>query len=343
MLTFRVCLARDLPQVPDMDPNYVYFAYDRLRIYFGNSGVYQGNYAIVPELPEEMSPDILYILETDGSINVWDDYQIKKIAEIEAAEQIELLKKSSTSFFHFASHRYLDKARRTINLPYENGSYELVVDIPNNIIVNDDTVLRYDVAAERFIEEGDEEIHTPYIGIHGSETDTVKLEVVSGEILKGDVKISSEPMNAIVKNPDGLYFDGSKYLEKDTYNRWLSEWQWTLDALTGSVESIEANLVIIRDLISEDAIRAMINDILTGYFPTIESAIQNYDRILNEVIPQWQSNVESYSDQKFNDTKTEIIEHFEGYFSNPWENENGPEYPPDEDIDPQLDEDSDEG
>lgn len=337
MLVFRVCLARDLPQVPSMLPNYIYFAYDKLKLYMGNKGEYQGNYAIIPEIPEEPSPEILYILETDGSVNVWDDYQRKTIAEIEDAAQIDLLKKASTSFFHYASHRYLDMERRVIKLPYENGNYELVVDIPNDIIVNDDTVLRYDVATERFIEEGDEEIHTPYVGIHGSETDTVTLEVVNERMLRGDVKLSSEPGNAIVKNNDGLFFDGSKYLTIDQYTTWLSEWQSTLNRISDSVELMENELEEVRRLISDESINNRILTILQTYFPTINTAISNYNTILNVTIPAWLQEAKEYSDRKFYDTKDELMQIFGEYFNNPWENEQADSIVPDEDLDPQLD------
>ena len=336
MLIFRVCLARDLPQVPSMEPNYIYFAYDKLKLYMRNKGEYQGNYAIIPEIPDEPSPEILYILETDGSVNVWDDYQIKTIAEIEDPSQVDLLKKASTSFFHYAAHRYLDKERRIIRLPYENGNYELAIDIPNNIIVNNDTVLRYDVTTERFIEEGDEELHTPYIGIHGSETDTVTLEVVNERMLEANVKLSTEPGNSLVKNNDGLYFDGSKYLTIDQYTRWVSEWQSTLDRISDSVELMEAELEEVRELISDESINRRIQTILQTYFPTINTAISNYNTILNVTIPGWLQEAKEYSDRKFYDTKDELMQIFGDYFSNPWENEYI-ETVPDEDLDPQSD------
>lgn len=319
MKTLRVCLSRDLPQIPDMDQNYIYFAYDTLEIFIGNNGAYQGNYAVIEVLPENQSTDILYISSETGDVSVWDDYQNKKIAEIEDSSQIELLKKAKTSFFHFASHRYLDMTRRVIKIPFQNGSYELVVDVPESMIVNDDTVLRYDVEKEQFVEEGDEELHTPYIGIHGSTTDTVEVQVLSERSLKADIRISDRSNNVLYKQDDGLFVDGSGFLKKADYDEWMTTWASTQLALSDALAAIEEDMEYIQSIISEEAITAKINAILELRIPTIEEAIENYNQIVTTTIPGWLDEAKSYSDNLFDQTKSELLNQFGDYFNDPWD------------------------
>ena len=341
MKTLRVCLSSELPHIPDMDQNFIYFAYDTLEIFVGNQGTYQGNYAIVEALPEDKSVDILYISSTNGDVNIWYDYQVVKIAEIESSSQVNLLKKAKTSFFHYASHRYLDMSRRVIKIPFKNGIYELVVDLPNNAIIDNDTVLRYDVEKEQFVEEGDQELHTPYIGIHGSTTDTVEIIVQNERSIEANVKISDISNNVLRKKDDGLFVDGSVFLKKDQYNEWMDTWSSTQNTIMDAVLDIREQLAYIETIISEEAITAKIQALLEQQIPTINEAIENYDNIINNVIPGWLQESKEYTDQQFETTKNYLMDYFGEYFSDVWDNvqyippEPEPEPDSDEDLNPE--------
>ena len=49
--TLKVCLSEELPIITERDPNTIYFLYDKLLVFLGQS-LYNDPYAIVESMPE---------------------------------------------------------------------------------------------------------------------------------------------------------------------------------------------------------------------------------------------------------------------------------------------------
>ena len=140
--TLKVCLSSELPLITERDPNTIYFLYDKLLVFLGQS-LYNDPYAIVEAIPENPVFNMLYFDLSDGKVKAYIDYSITEIAEVETPEQLEILKQSGTTFFVNSEKRYLDLRRRTVTLPYQNGTYMLTVDLANNLKFDENTVLGF--------------------------------------------------------------------------------------------------------------------------------------------------------------------------------------------------------
>ena len=128
MKTLRVCLSSDLPGLLDRNPDYLYFLYDKLFLYSGQNMI-DVNFVIterIPDIDDQVS-ELIYILNTDGSVHRKIDYVDTVVAEIEEDSQIELLRKAGTMYYVNSDHRYMDSQRRTLTLPYNDGNYDLVM------------------------------------------------------------------------------------------------------------------------------------------------------------------------------------------------------------------------
>lgn len=63
--TLRVCLSKDLPDILDREPNFLYFLYDKLMLFMGQN-IYNDPFCIVPALPDDPISGMLYIDFGDG-------------------------------------------------------------------------------------------------------------------------------------------------------------------------------------------------------------------------------------------------------------------------------------
>ena len=146
--TLRVCLSSELPELLNRDPNFIYFLYDKLTVFLGQS-IYSDPYAVVEAMPEAPINGMLYFV-MDGTVQVYIEYSNKVIGQIENEDQLELLKKAGTTFFVNSEKRYLDLSRRIVTLPFQNGTYELTVSLANNLKIDKDTVIGFNPETNHF-------------------------------------------------------------------------------------------------------------------------------------------------------------------------------------------------
>ena len=261
--TLIVCLSTDLPKEADRDTNYIYFVYNTLTLFMGKA-VYGENFCICDTMPELPTIGTLYICLDDGKVKVYDDYQVKDIGEVETREMLNILSQAGTMYYFNSKERYIDKQNRMLVLPFMNGSYNMVIDVPNDLLYNEKTVIKYNPESERFEIWGETYDEDPLEtkGFVGHKTDTVDIQVKDGRI-EGSVKISKEWGNLIRVVEDGLYVQVHDAITQKEFDSWKYNYEEYKIRLEYFVNSIKDDLENIESLISEDAINSRIQYYLT--------------------------------------------------------------------------------
>ena len=312
MKTLKVCLSSDLPVELDRLPNYLYFTYDDLKLYSGQNYL-EDNFAIVDEIPEDQVYGLIYILNTDGSVHRLIDYTDVTIAEIESPEQIEILQKAGTMFYVNSRHRYLDKQRRSLTLPFNDGVYELNASTKKEDVFDENTILKFNPETNRFEVYGDttEDFIDFSKPLRGATTQTVEMEV-SGPRLSGNVRLSKEINNALKVTSDGLYIPTGEYVTKTDFDQWSSD---IFDIKTTSEEvlaRVQQELDDISELISPEYIESKVYSILEEKFGDIKTAVDNYAEYV-EQLNDLEDQVVTYATDNIINTKSELNEKIANY------------------------------
>lgn len=317
----RVCLSKDLPLLTDRDPQYIYFLYDKLTVFLGQS-LYSDPYAIVEEMPTDPINGMLYFV-FDGYVKVYIDYSIKEIAQIENDEQLELLKQTGTTFFVNAERRYLDLQRRIITLPYQNGSYELTVSAANNLILDKDTVIAFNTETNQFDIVGKRQDYdlvftTKY---RGKETNTASVTVSDNKV-SADIKISSGYDNILKFVKDGLYANVSDRVTKKEFDNWKSEFQNYKSSMEEYLKELSDEMESSQSIVSPDAITAKIQEALEDVYPEIDEALAAFENI-SEQLSEIEKRSKDYTDSEFDSAYNKLYDMILEVTSDPWENFGG--------------------
>lgn len=306
-----VCLSKDLPPILDRSSDKVYFTYDKLKLYIGQN-IVEENFAIVEgNLPKDPVNGMIYIKNTDGSIYRMVDYTPTKIAEIEDASQLDLLKKAGTIFYVNSNNRYLDLHTRTLTLPFEDGEYELNVNTKSNQIYDKNTILKFDERTNRFEVFGpqDEEFIDFSKPFRGGETESMKISVDGGR-LRGDIKLSKALNNILRITPEGLYARTDDKVDKATFDEWYSTLIEFQSQARTTIDALDADVKYISSLITPEKISQDIMEILSEKFDDIEQALENYQSIVNS-LDSIENILMSYASSRLDESLTSIEEEFE--------------------------------
>ncbi len=305
MKTLRVCLSSELPALLERDPDFLYFTYDKLFLYSGQN-LLDVNYAIASAIPENQVVGMIYILDTDGSVHRKVDYSDVTIAEIENESQIELLKKAGTMYYIDANHRYMDSQRRTLTLPYNDGNYELTVAAKNDAVFNNNTILKYNEEHERFEMYGEEsedfiDYSKPF---RGKETNSVKVNI-DGPKITAMIKISSAIGNILKLASDGLYVKPLGWVDSDTFEKWVNDVSDFKKYAQNILDRIDAEISAVEKLVTKEAIHQEIMDQLELKYPTIDTALENYQQVVDS-LDGIEKKVMDYSATAINNASTSI-------------------------------------
>lgn len=305
MKTLRVCLSSELPDLLERNPDFLYFTYDKLFLYSGQN-LLDVNFVITHEIPDSQVIGLIYILDTDGSVHRKFDYVDEKIAEIEDESQIELLKKAGTMYYIDANHRYMDSQRRTLTLPYNNGNYELTVAAKNDAVFNNNTILKYNEKNNRFemFGEQDEEFIDYSKPFRGKETNSVKVNV-DGPKISAKIKISNSVGNILKLASDGLYVKPLGWVDSDTFEKWSNDVSDFKKYAQNILDRIDAEIADVEQLVTKDAIHKEVMDQLEPKYPTIDTAIENYQQIVDS-LDDIEAKVLDYSSTSIHNAYTNI-------------------------------------
>ena len=142
MKALMVCLSSDLHHSTNRDSNTMYFVYDKQVLYDGQSP-YSSTFSIVEDMPSEPALDRYYIDLSDGIVKMYTDYEVKSFAEVQTQAMWDVLKQAGTIHFFNSKQQYIDGQTRMLSVPFSDGAYQLIVDIPNDLIFNKQTILKY--------------------------------------------------------------------------------------------------------------------------------------------------------------------------------------------------------
>lgn len=307
--TLRVLTSEDLPIPSDRDRDYLYFVYDKMLLYLYQS-LYSSPFCIVETLPTAPADGMLYISIDDGKVYIYQGYSMEHVADIEDPSQILLLKKAGTTYFMNAESRYLDVQTRTVQLPYQNGQYVLSLSLAENLQINEDTFIKYDVETEQFYIAGTEyqpEDKLNNVGKYiGFETDTTITSTKNG-IFKADVKLSENADNMIELLNDGLFVDTSDLASSEAYNRMVNSFAYYKTAIDRDIRVIEEIIHNIINTLDNDNLDDRILNVMDNkYDAEVGSIINNYNTFYSR-ITDIEDTVYTDMDVAIDQVKGEII------------------------------------
>lgn len=305
--TFRVCTSKQLPISSQRSSNFIYFTYDTLIVYLGQVK-YSDPYAIVETLPKDPARGVMYFCLDTGLVKFKDDLEVNTLAKIESDDQLEILKQSGTMFFYNARSRYLDKQTKTVSLPYQNGTYELTVALANELKINENTVIRYNVDTNQFEISGDIEDYGQLntYGYSGKNTSTATTTVVDGKI-STEVKVSKAYDNLLKNTSGGLFVSATDKVSREEFEGLRSNYQDYKGTLEYYLKTIQAVAAAGQDLVNRDSINAKIAKALENAYPDIDKAVKNYDELLAD-IRGIEGRSKEYTDIETNEAKNDILE-----------------------------------
>ena len=312
--TLKVCLSRDLPSLQDRDSNTIYFLRDKLIIYLGKS-MYHDPYAIVENIPEEPISDILYFLLSDGTVQTYMEYQMVTIAQIEDEEQLELLRQTGSIFFVNSQRRYLDLARRIVTLPYNNGTYELTVDMADSLKINEKTVIGFNPSTNMFEMVGDT-YKEPIFDYKVKNTDSVNT-IISDKRISSEVKISEAYGNIIRVASDGLYANVKNTVSKNQFDSWSSYYQEYKAHIESYLRILDDKIEKIDINVSNTTINERIISALQKEYSNIDQALDKFDEYIQE-LREIEIRVKEYSDKKYEEIHQLLSEQIRLATEDPW-------------------------
>lgn len=409
----RVCKSEELPAFDDRDQNYIYFVYDKMRLYVGKYK-FGDPFCIVEKLPEDQLPDedqptpdpepdeggdneptpdpdsgdntnpdnendpvvlgegedsgddssladnlypnedngslvesiednsilvenMLYISIKQGKAYAYIDYQLKHVATIETKEQIEILKQAGTIYFMNAESRYLDFQTRRINLPYQNGTYQLSLSLANDLLIDKDTTVQYNPETNQFDLVGNHYIpknRLKGIGNYtGIPTSTAITEIVDG-IIKSHVRISSNENNGVEVRGNGIYVDATQFASQSDFSIVAYAFQQYRGIIDRYILQLRDAVQSVTGSVSQETINEKILEALETYKPTIDEMFNQYQYIYDS-LDQLEYDSTTGVDEKVDMAKDEMKQYIDSY-TYPWKpfEEDMPQPEPTPDPDP---------
>lgn len=317
MKTLRVCLSKDLPSIENRSSDFIYFLYDKLTVFDGQT-IYHDPYAIVSVFPENAVNGMLYFV-LDGNVKMLVDKEIKTIGMIESDIQLDILKKSGTTFFTYSDMRYLDLQRRIITLPYHNGTYELTVSVANELMYDKDTVIAFNPETNKFDIIGKRQDYDLVFSndYKGKDTKTVDMNV-DMHTISGDIKVSESVGNIIHTLKDGIYASVTDKLSKEEFYKWEKEFENYKNNLEGYLEELTDKVKDAQEMVSEETISNKILAALQQEYPTIEKALAEFDDMASK-FDGIEQRCNAYTISQFNNAKKVINSAIVENTSNPWD------------------------
>ena len=223
--------------------------------------------------------------------------------------QVDILREVGTTFFMNAEYRYLDLQTRVIELPYQNGNYQLSVNAAANLKINENTIVRYNPSKGEFeiignLETDDARDYLSKLG--AVDTDTIKASIENGD-LKSEVKISQEYGNLIKVFGDGLYATLEDVVNSADFELLLNTYYTYRTTLSNTINDLRNKMEEYKyNTIDEATIGGKILEALENYKPTIEELFANYDAIYNQLGYIRNATI-NYTDRAVASAKAEII------------------------------------
>lgn len=316
MKTLRVGLSKELPSPRDMKYDYFYLSTDKLILFQGQN-FYHDPFIICETIPDDPVKGFLYIQYSDGIMKAKINDDIVDIAECENVDQIELLKSLGTMYFIHADKRYLDKRYRTLQLPYNNGTFSMSVSLAKDLRIDNNTVIGYDQERERWFIEGDHD--NPLHRFHdykSKDTQTVKMHV-NHHCIHADIKISSAPGNLLRLVNGGLYVNTDNSASIENFKAILERYESFKTEAEDLFKTLQRELNN-KDFVSQDSIFSMVHNAVKEYYSNIDEWL-NFLTGINQTLDTIKRECMEYTDAVFDLTYDRIMKELcEQKIDNSW-------------------------
>ena len=189
----------------DKDAGTLYFITDTPLIYKGDV-LFNRNYVAVTTLPATGVVGVLYALVDGDDIElyIWNTDEFKTFKEVVMSKAVNDVTWDSTT--------------QTITFKFNDDTPDFPIDLVLEQVIKD---FDYDSATQElvFTHVDGTETRVPvseFIPVFTTDATNSTTVTIANNKITVDVKISTESGNAIEVKADGLYVDGSKYVEKVT-------------------------------------------------------------------------------------------------------------------------------
>ena len=330
MKVLRICNSQDLPSYNNRNDNYIYFTYDNLNLYVGKSSQYAGLYAIVETLPEigpiDKPVGEMFYITLDGDVNIYrndaEDWTV--IAQIESDDQKEYLEKAGTTFLLKSGHKYIDFQRKVLCLPYQNGEYQLSVNLDKPIMIDNQTIIVYNPETGRFEIDGgryyDEFGRNPeimkYTGVNTNSINTF----IQNDHIHADVRISPKVGNMLRTRTDGLYVPEKEFASLEEFNALVARTQAEVTAYERYMQDVADAMQNVDITLTDQTLTDKIEDEMSEYIPQIQEIVDHFEEAI-EHFHQLEEDLTLYINNTVNTLYTTTIERIEaienawGYFA----------------------------
>lgn len=291
----KVLKTEDLPPVTERKASYIYFVYDKMELYLYQS-YYADPFCIVETLPDKdhIVENMLYIT-LEGKLYTYTSYTIKEIGHVEELvdgegvydpAQLEILRQAGTTYFMNAESRYLDPQTCTLQLPYKNGNYQLSLNLANDLVIDEDTIIKYNPNTNQFEIMGKEYQYPDELKninkYKGFVTDTVST-YIDGYTFRSDVNISNSEGNGVEVRPDGLYVDVSLFASQERYEKLIVAFDQYKSIIDHYIIQLRDGIKEATGAVTGETISQMILDALENYKNDIDLMVEGYENLYNRI------------------------------------------------------------
>ena len=292
----QILTSRELPLPQYREADHLYYVYDKMKLYLYQSQ-YSDPFSIVEKMPDQsvLVENMLYIVIENGYMYTYSHNSIVELGHIEINEfgdvdpdQMELLKKSGTIYFMNAEERYIDPQTRTLQLPFHNGTYQLTLNLAKDLMIDNETVIKFNEETEQFEIMGAEFQPDKWLKeiykYRGNWNESIITSVEEGSnAIKSKVNVADLSGNAIKVLGKGLYVNALDFADASRYNDMVLAFVNYKNIIDRYVLECTEAIMTITSSISQETIKERIIAILEEYKPDIEDMFEKYDQFEEEI------------------------------------------------------------
>ena len=292
----QILTSRELPLPQYREPDHLYYVYDKMKLYLYQSQ-YADPFSIVEKMPDQsvLVENMLYIVIETGYMYTYSHNSIVELGHIEINEfgdvdpdQMELLKKSGTIYFMNAEERYLDPQTRTLQLPFQNGTYQLTLSLAKDLMIDNETIIKFNEDTEQFEIMGAEFQPDKWLKdiykYRGNWNESIITAVEEGSnAIKSKVNVADLSGNAIKVLGQGLYVNALDFADASRYNDMVLAFVNYKNIIDRYVLECTEAIMTITSTISQETIKQRIIAILEEYKPDIDDMFEKYDQFEEEI------------------------------------------------------------
>jgi hypothetical protein len=302
--------------------------YDKMILFLYQSR-YSDPFSIVEALPEidVMVENMLYItltgyLYTKFAKSVVQLGTVEKVNGVIDPEQLAILRKVGTVYFMNAESRYLDMQTRMLQLPFQNGNYQLSLSLAKEQLIDNDTIIKFNQSTNQFEIMGNE--FQPFKWLKDIykymtvTTKSISTYIEAGfNAIRSEVNIDESWNNGIQVLAGGLFVDTSNFIDLEQYRSLVESFYQYKNIIDSYVNQLRTAVQEVIATVSDESIDEKIDEALTAYKPEILEMIEDYDSFSTRLDALEEAVYRDLND-RINSAKQEII-NYVASFNNAWQ------------------------